>query len=196
MDLLGSILEHAFVGGTPQSESCPARKKGEAPRRQEVQALSPAAIEVMRSAVGERDATLISVLAYAGTAGWGQARMLRMEAKIHRVEVVHSGPELVAAYAQLRAECEAADYALGHKAHTGDRWIAATAIRLGIPLVSNDGIFRGAPGLQVETLASDRASESRFRMYPSGTRARLCRSGGALLQTKVPLCRTSGERWS
>ena len=86
--------------------------------------------------------------------GWGQARMLSMEAKIDRVEVVHSGPELVAVYAQLRADCEAAGHALAQKAHTADRWIAATAIRLGIPLVSNDRIFRGAPGLQLETLAS------------------------------------------
>ncbi|HSS61273.1 MAG TPA: PIN domain-containing protein [Candidatus Limnocylindrales bacterium] len=85
--------------------------------------------------------------------GWGQARMLRMEATIDRVEVVHSGPELVAVYAQLRADCEATGHALAQKAHTADRWIAATAIRLGIPLVSNDGIFRGAPGLHLETLA-------------------------------------------
>jgi predicted nucleic acid-binding protein len=36
--------------------------------------------------------------------------------------------------------------------HDADRWIAATAIRLGIPLISNDGIFADAPGLTVETL--------------------------------------------
>ena len=84
--------------------------------------------------------------------GWGQPRILRMEATIERVEVVHSGPELVAVYAQLRADCVAAGHALGQKEHTADRWIAATAIRLGLPLVSNDGIFRAAPGLQLETL--------------------------------------------
>ena len=84
--------------------------------------------------------------------GWGQPRMLRMEATIERVEVVHSGPELVAVYAQLRADCVAAGHALGQKEHTADRWIAATASRLGLPLVSNDGIFRAAPGLQLETL--------------------------------------------
>ena len=78
--------------------------------------------------------------------------MLRMEATIERVEVVHSGPELVAVYAQLRADCVAAGHALGQKEHTADRWIAATASRLGLPLVSNDGIFQGAPGLQLETL--------------------------------------------
>ena len=86
--------------------------------------------------------------------GWGQPRMLVMEAKIERVEVIHSGPELVAIYAQLRADCVAAGHALGQKEHTADRWIAATAIRLGIPLVSNDGIFRRAPGVELETLAS------------------------------------------
>ena len=84
--------------------------------------------------------------------GWGHARMLRLETKLQRVEVVHSGPELVAVYAQLRADCEAAGHALAQKPHTADRWIAATAIRLAIPLVSNDGIFRDAPGLQLETL--------------------------------------------
>jgi hypothetical protein len=36
--------------------------------------------------------------------GWGQPRMLRMEAKIERVEVVQSGPELVAVYAQHRED--------------------------------------------------------------------------------------------
>jgi len=55
---------------------------------------------------------------------------------------------------QLRADCVDAGHALGQKEHTADRWIAATAIRLGIPLVSNDRIFAGAPGLQLETLAS------------------------------------------
>ena len=81
---------------------------------------------------------------------WGDARMHKLETKIQHVEVVHSGPELVAIYAQLRADCEAAGHALGQKEHTADRWIAAVAIRLGIPLVSNDGIFSGAPGLILE----------------------------------------------
>ena len=85
--------------------------------------------------------------------GWGQPRMLRMSAKIERAEVVHRCPELLAVYTQLRADCEAAGHALAQKAHTADRWIAATAIRLGLPLVSNDGIFRGAPGLERDTIA-------------------------------------------
>ena len=77
--------------------------------------------------------------------GWGKPRMLRMEATIERVEVVHSGPELGAVYAPLRAGCVAAGHELGQREHAADRWIAATAIRLGIPLVSNDGVSCGAP---------------------------------------------------
>ena len=44
-----------------------------------------------------------------------------LEAKVQRVAAVHSGPELVAEYAQLRADCEAAGHALAQKAHTADR---------------------------------------------------------------------------
>ncbi len=37
--------------------------------------------------------------------------------------------------------------------HDGDRWVAATAIRLGVPLVSHDRLFTEAPGLQLITAA-------------------------------------------
>lgn len=40
-------------------------------------------------------------------------------------------------------------HALAGKPHDGDRWIAATAIRLGAPLVSHDRVFVGAPGLEL-----------------------------------------------
>ena len=43
--------------------------------------------------------------------------------------------------------------------------MAATAVRLGIPLVSNDGIFANAPGLDVETARDRRAAA------PSGSGA-------------------------
>lgn len=83
---------------------------------------------------------------------WGDARMLKLNAKIARAEIVHTGPELVLVYARLRAACEAQGHALGQREHNADRWIAATAIRLGLPLVSNDKIFRDAPALKLETL--------------------------------------------
>lgn len=83
--------------------------------------------------------------------GWGEARMLKLEAKLGRVEIVHTGPELILVYARLRTACANAGHALAQREHNADRWVAATALRLGLPLVSNDGIFRGVPGLSLET---------------------------------------------
>ena len=65
---------------------------------------------------------------------------------------MHSGSELVLVYAQLRVACERVGHALSQRDHDADRWVAATALRLGIPLVSNDGIFNNVPGLTLETL--------------------------------------------
>jgi predicted nucleic acid-binding protein len=112
--------------------------------------------------------------------GWGKPWMRGMEATIERVEVAHSGPELVAVYAQLRAGCVAAGHALGQREHTGDRWIAATAIRLGIPLSRATESLAGAPKLQLKTLAPAQWAASKVSDVLVGTRARLRRGGGAL----------------
>jgi hypothetical protein len=40
----------------------------------------------------------------------------------------------------------------------GDRWIAATALRLGDPLVSDDRIFEGVPGLVLESVRTARGN--------------------------------------
>ncbi|MET0715990.1 MAG: PIN domain-containing protein [Mycetocola sp.] len=82
--------------------------------------------------------------------GWGKARMLQLEARLAAVETVHSGPDLINTYARLRTDCWRVGHALAQKEHDADRWVAATAIRLGIPLVANDRIYDNAPGLQVE----------------------------------------------
>jgi len=65
-DLLGSILQRAFEGGQIQTNPARAVRKAPRPRRAEVRPLPPATIERMRAASTPRDATLISVLAYAG----------------------------------------------------------------------------------------------------------------------------------
>lgn len=81
--------------------------------------------------------------------GWGGARMRRMEAELNRIEIVHSGPDLIRVYVELRVACQHIGHALSQREHDADRWIAATAIRLGVPLVSNDGVFNNTPGLKV-----------------------------------------------
>ncbi len=82
---------------------------------------------------------------------WAAERMRKLESRIARAEVVHSGPELVLVHARLRVACEQRGHALGQPAHNADRWIAAAALRLNVPLVSDDGIFSGVPGLHLLT---------------------------------------------
>jgi predicted nucleic acid-binding protein len=84
--------------------------------------------------------------------GWGEARLRRLDVAISRAEVVHSGPDLIRVYAEFRIACQRIGHALCQREHDADRWVAATALRLGVPLVSNDGIFHGAPGLVLEAL--------------------------------------------
>jgi tRNA(fMet)-specific endonuclease VapC len=86
--------------------------------------------------------------------GWGAARMLMLESRLEIAEIVHTGPELILTYARLRVVCQRIGHALSQREHDADRWIAATSVRLGIPLVSNDSIFRDVPGLQLETITA------------------------------------------
>ena len=82
---------------------------------------------------------------------WGEARLRKLDGRIAVAETVHTGPDLVATYARLRVDCERIGHALAQRQHDADRWVAATTLRLGIPLVSNDRIFANVPGLPVET---------------------------------------------
>src|SRR5580658_6235574 len=82
-------------------------------------------------------------------AGWGELRRHRLERRIAELSVVQPDDEMITRCAQLRNDCQRAGRALGDKLHDGDRWIAATAIRLDSPLVSHDAVFRDAPGLQL-----------------------------------------------
>lgn len=65
------------------------------------------------------------------------------------ITIVSSSDDVVTACATLRSECEKRGHALGQKHHDADRWIAATAIRLGLDLISADGVYQDTPGLRV-----------------------------------------------
>jgi hypothetical protein len=82
---------------------------------------------------------------------WAPKRIAGMEERLATAEVVWPGRELLSTYVTLRTDCVRAGHALGQREHDADRWIAATAIHLGIPLVSHDGIFKHAPALVLET---------------------------------------------
>jgi predicted nucleic acid-binding protein len=45
-------------------------------------------------------------------------------------------------------------HALSQRVHEADRWIASTALWLGVPLVAHDSVFREVPGLTLLTIAA------------------------------------------
>lgn len=58
---------------------------------------------------------------------------------------------LATVQAELKFNCRQAGHPLFQKIHDSDRWIAATAVRFGLPLVAHDGIFKDVPGLVLIT---------------------------------------------
>lgn len=74
--LLGSILQRAAESGRIPTNPARLVRKARLPHRAEVRPLAPITIERMRQACKPRDATLISVLAYAGLRP-GEALALR-----------------------------------------------------------------------------------------------------------------------
>lgn len=82
---------------------------------------------------------------------WGEKRLNRLNYEITRSEVVWPGPALVDTYTALRAWCVKTGHGLGQKDHEADRWVATTAVHLGIPLVAHDSIFFNVKDLQLIT---------------------------------------------
>jgi predicted nucleic acid-binding protein len=81
--------------------------------------------------------TVIELRFGALRAGWGELRSRRLERRIAELAVVQPDDEMITECARRRLRCQQVGHALGDKLHDGDRWIAATAIRLGM-LVSHD----------------------------------------------------------
>lgn len=79
----------------------------------------------------------------------GAVRRERILAQLAGTSTVPVTEDVIVAFANLTAACKRAGHGLYAKDHTGDRWIAATAIAIGVPLLSGDGIYRDAPGLSI-----------------------------------------------
>lgn len=99
-------------------------------------------------------ATVAELRFGAALAGWGSRRLQRLDEELAGVETVWPGPSLTEVYVALRAWCVRTGHGLGHKEHEADRWIAATSLWLGVPLVSHDAIFGGVDRLEVFTRLS------------------------------------------
>jgi predicted nucleic acid-binding protein len=95
--------------------------------------------------------TAAELWASALIGGWGESRRRELDERISRVRVAGATRAIANVYAQLKASCRAIGHPLHEKIHDGDRWIAATAVRYSIPLVSHDGVFKDVPGLELIT---------------------------------------------
>lgn len=87
----------------------------------------------------------------AKLAGWGPGRVTRLDHELARVDTVWPGPNLTEIYASMRTWCVRTGHGLGGKDHEADRWVAATAIWLGIPLVAHDAIFANVKDIALLT---------------------------------------------
>lgn len=87
----------------------------------------------------------------ARLAAWGPRRRQRLEREQQQAETIWPGPDLTDIYVALRAWCVKKGHGLGQKEHEADRWAAATAIWLGIPVVAHDAIFANVEGLNLLT---------------------------------------------
>jgi predicted nucleic acid-binding protein len=91
--------------------------------------------------------TRAEVLAGAFERRWGDDRVARLMATLDGAATVPPNQEVAESWARLRAARRATGHALCDKVHDGDRWVAATAVALDVPLLAGDGIYRGAPGV-------------------------------------------------
>lgn len=96
-------------------------------------------------------ATVTELRYGAPKAGRGQLRKRALERDLTHFVVVQPDDRLISICADLRASCEAAGHALGQKLHEADRWIAATALRLQLELISDDAVFQDVPSLAVRS---------------------------------------------
>ena len=70
-------------------------------------------------------------------AGWGRRRIAAMERQLNKFRVVLPDQAIMEKCAQLRSDTRKS----GRELEIADAWIAATAITLGCPLVSDDRDF-------------------------------------------------------
>jgi predicted nucleic acid-binding protein len=80
-------------------------------------------------------------------AGWGDARRQRLEEGIQSTTVVPVTDALLTEVAEFRFACREVGHPLADRVHANDLWVAASAIHIGAPLVTADGVFADAPGL-------------------------------------------------
>ncbi|MBI2711112.1 MAG: PIN domain-containing protein [Actinobacteria bacterium] len=93
-------------------------------------------------------AVTVSELRYGAlVAGWGEARRNRLDQSIQATTVIPVSDRFLSTLAELRFACREAGHPPHDRAHANDLWIAATALHIGVPLLTADNVFSNTPGL-------------------------------------------------
>ena len=89
---------------------------------------------------------------------WGDAKRAELDARLASSVIVPYDSALIDEYARVYADARRQGHALAGKAQANDRWIAATARLLGVPLVTNTG-----PTSAASPASSSPSRPERFR---------------------------------
>lgn len=79
--------------------------------------------------------TVAELWSWAEENNWGSGRREGLDRFIRKFLIVPYDPELAKTWAQISTHCKR----IGRRLEAGDAWIAATAVRFRIPLLSHDG---------------------------------------------------------
>ena len=92
--------------------------------------------------------TIAELFQWAAVRNWGESRIRRLEQSFNSYLIIPVDIELCRRWGNLRAELRT----MGKPISAQDAWIAATALRYNLPLVThNVKDFLGIPGLEVRT---------------------------------------------
>jgi tRNA(fMet)-specific endonuclease VapC len=87
--------------------------------------------------------TLAELHSWAVERNWGAKKLDELRQRLRGYVILHSDDETVERYADVRN-------VPGFPVNVGDAWVAATALRHGVPLVThNRRHFEGIPGMGV-----------------------------------------------
>jgi len=88
--------------------------------------------------------TYAEALDGAYQANWGERRVEEYKAHLRTYLLIPADQELASMWARLSANCVLNGVTVSSD---NDLWIAATAMKYGIPILSNDGVFRRIKGV-------------------------------------------------
>lgn len=93
--------------------------------------------------------TVAELYQWSGIRKWGQARITQLEQSFTHYVVIQADIDMCRIWGRLRAERQAA----GRPLSPQDAWIAATALRHSLPLIThNVSDYQGIPNLEVRSV--------------------------------------------